>query len=80
MNAFVHSQQIQSWKRRVGQMIRRMDTARAMATLNTIDSETGRGTTIRSETIANLTGGLNSQSINSHVIRCLATKAGIVRN
>lgn len=71
---------IQSWKRTVGQKIRRLTPEGARAAIAEIEAERKAacplgGATIFHPTIRALTGGFNSQSINFYVIRKLADKA-----
>jgi hypothetical protein len=65
------------WKRKVGAALRRMKPADAKAKLEAIQAETEAqgGATILHATIRQLTGGLNSQSINFYVVRKLHEKA-----
>lgn len=65
-----------SWKRVVGARIRYLTKEQALEIIKRITAE---GNTIFHEDIRNLTGGLNSQSINSHVLRKLGYKAGIIK-
>jgi len=68
-------------RRRVGAVIGRMSKDEALATIARINAEhAGPGATIFSETIREITGGFNSQSINGYVVRKLGVKAGIIRN
>lgn len=67
---------MQRWKRVVGQKIRHMTTEEAQAALAEIRAG---GVTIFKPTVRELTGGFNSQTINTYVIRKLAVKAGIIK-
>lgn len=73
------------WRRVVAGKISRMSADQARAVIATIEAErkaacpTG-GATIFLPTIRALTGGLNSQAINGHVLRRLGVRAGIIRN
>lgn len=62
----------QSWKRILGQKIRYLTPVQCQEKLAAITAE---GITMFHPTIRELTGGLNSQSINFFVIRKLAEKA-----
>jgi hypothetical protein len=70
----------QSWKRTAAAKVRRLSPEQAQAVLARITEETQRtrGTIFHAD-IRELTGGLNSQSINFHVTRLLAKRAGIIR-
>jgi hypothetical protein len=64
-----------NWRRIVGQRVARLTPAQARALLDDIR---GEGTTIFHPAIRGLTNGLNSQSINSYVMRKLAVQAGML--
>lgn len=63
-------------RRRFASNIARLTPEEARATLERIRAE---GPTIFHEDIRNLTGGLNSQSLNDLVIRRLGERAGLVK-
>ena len=71
----VHSV-ISTWRRVAGQRIRHLTPEQAKAILAAISK---RGPTIFHPEIRELTGGYGSQSINTHVIRKLAARAGMIR-
>jgi len=66
----------QTWKRTARRNVRKLSPAGAQATIARINAE---GTTIFHADIRALTGGYNSQSINFHVIRLLAKRAGVIK-
>ena len=69
-----------NWKQVAAQRVRHLNADEARAILARIRAEDGpRGATIFHADIRALTGGFNSQSINFHVIRLLARKAGMVK-
>jgi hypothetical protein len=60
------------WKKVVARKVSKMTPAQAQAKLDAISAETRKlGATIFHDTIKELTGGYNSQSINFYVIRKL---------
>lgn len=65
------------WKKTVGYKLRGMSQEKAREILAAISKP---GPTIFHSEIRDLTGGLNSQSINSYVIRKLGIKAGYIKN
>jgi hypothetical protein len=57
-------------RRKVGQCVRRMTPEQAKAWLARYNAEyVGAGATMFHESVRDLTGGFNSQSINTYVIR-----------
>ncbi len=66
-----------NWRRIVGQRVSHMTPLEARAALDAIKAE---GVTIFQPTIKALTNGLNSQSVNTYVIRKLAIRAGIIKD
>jgi hypothetical protein len=70
----MNTTKLQSWKRVVGQRVRRMTPADAAAAIARISAE---GATMFHQDIRDLTGGFNSQNINFYVIRKLADRAKV---
>jgi hypothetical protein len=70
-----------NWKRRVGQVVRRLSPRQARAIIDSVNVRSAglAGTTIDLPEIKALTGGFNSQSINYYVMRKLAVRAGICK-
>jgi len=70
-----------NWKRVTGGNIGRLTAEEARAVIDTYHNETraAGGQTINHESIRALTGGLNSQSINFHVLAKLNHKANGTR-
>ena len=64
------------WKKTAAKNIRKLTPGEALAALARMNAE---GSTIFHKDVRDLTGGYNSQSINFHVIRKLAIKAGIIK-
>lgn len=56
-------------RRRVGQRVRRLDDAALASWLARYNADWNRAKSIVSEPVKELTGGLNSQSINAYVVR-----------
>lgn len=63
------------WRRTLGQKVRHLTPEQCKEMLARINHESRNGATIFHATIRDLTGGLNSQTINFAVVRKLAEKA-----
>jgi hypothetical protein len=66
-----------TWRRVAGQRIRRLSPEAATAALDAIRAQ---GLTVEQPAIRELTGGYCSQSINAHVTRSLAVRAGWIKD
>jgi hypothetical protein len=66
-----------TWRRVAGQRIRHLSAEAAKTALDAIRAQ---GLTVEQPTIRELTGGYCSQSINAHVTRRLAVRAGLIKD